>query len=335
MQANRASDSLHIDYVIPMNDPERLRNYSNFIARECLLRGIKLIGSQVEEWRTALRMSVAMEQYISFLEKGRAWSNNGHETVPLVEVVELLIPCILHLENRIAEKIVTIILRKGLDNYPGQKEAYIGIIQDVFRKQILGTEECPSQWRVYHDKDSNGNITIDPVSFRNNVGRSILSKIDVLLEATIQRESDRATLVIALTKYREAMALLTVHRELTEEEVDMFQDLVDDFFEKWLQIFGHEGVTNYIHLLSSGHINYFMKKYGCLYLYSQQGWEALNSTIQTFILQSSQRGGHNSGENKSKSYVFPLVRFIIRDLLWKTGEADRFFIELEESGKKC
>jgi hypothetical protein len=78
-----------------------------------------------------------------------------------------------------------------------------------------------------------------------------------------------------------------------------------------------------------------MEKYGCLYLYSQQGWEALNSTIQTFILQSSQRGGHDSGENKRKSYVFPLVRFIIRDLLWKTGEADKFFIELEENGKKC
>jgi hypothetical protein len=83
------------------------------------------------------------------------------------------------------------------------------------------------------------------------VGRSILCKIDILLEATIQRESDRVTLVIALRKYRDTMALLTVHRELTEKEVDMFQDLVDDFFEKWLQIFGHEGVSNYIHLLSS------------------------------------------------------------------------------------
>jgi hypothetical protein len=50
MQANRASDSLHIGNVIPMNDPERLRNYFNFIAREYLLHGIKLIGSQVEEW---------------------------------------------------------------------------------------------------------------------------------------------------------------------------------------------------------------------------------------------------------------------------------------------
>jgi len=80
---------------------------------------------------------------------------------------------------------------------------------------------------------------------------------------------------------------------------------------------------------------YFMKKYGCLYLYSQQGWESLNNTIQTFIHQSSQRGGFGSGEGKRKSYIYPLVRMIKRDLLWKTYEADKFFIHLEELGKAC
>jgi hypothetical protein len=94
-------------------------------------------------------------------------------------------------------------------------------------------------------------------------------------------------------------------------------------------------VTNYIHVLASGHISYFLKKYGCLYLYSQQGWESLNSTIQTFIMQNSQRGGRNSGEGGRKSYIYPLVRLIIRDLLWKTYEADKFLLNLELEGKAC
>jgi len=104
---------------------------------------------------------------------------------------------------------------------------------------------------------------------------------------------------------------------------------------KWIEVFGNEGITNYIHMLGSGHILYFIKKYGCLYLYSQQGWEALNNTIQTFIHQNSQRGGFGSGEGEKKSYIFPLVRMIIRDLLWKTYEADKFYIDLEEQGKAC
>jgi len=85
------------------------------------------------------------------------------------------------------------------------------------------------------------------------------------------------------------MELLTVHRELDEEEIEQFQDYVDDFYEIWIEVFGdEEGITNYIHMLGSGHILYFMKKYGCLYLYSQQGWESLNNTIQAFIHQNSQ-----------------------------------------------
>jgi hypothetical protein len=138
-----------------------------------------------------------------------------------------------------------------------------------------------------------------------------------------------------MSKYRIAMELLTAHCELSNEENETFQDNIDDFFEIWIQIFGNKGVTNYNHLLGSGHILYFMKKYGCLYLYSQQGWESLNNTIQTFIHQSSQRGGFGSGEGKRKSYIYPLVRMIKRDLLWKTYEADKFFIHLEELGKAC
>lgn len=59
----------------------------------------------------------------------------------------------------------------------------------------------------------------------------------------------------------------------------------------WIDLFGDKGITNYIHLLGSGHMLYFIKKYGCLYLYSQQGWKSLNSNIQTFIHQNTQRGG--------------------------------------------
>jgi hypothetical protein len=76
-------------------------------------------------------------------------------------------------------------------------------------------------------------------------------------------------------------------------------------------------------MLGAGHIMYFLKEYKYLYLYSQQGWEALNGKIQTFIHQNSQRGGHNSGTKKGKkSYIHAVVRMVMRD---KTHEADQFY----------
>jgi hypothetical protein len=67
------------------------------------------------------------------------------------------------------------------------------------------------------------------------------------------------------------------------------------FYEICIEVFVSEGTASYIYLLGSGHIMYILKEYKDLYLYSQQGWEALNGKIQTFIHQNSQRGGHNSG----------------------------------------
>jgi len=134
-------------------------------------------------------------------------------------------------------------------------------------------------------------------------------------------------LLMACSKYNEAISILTSHRALTDEEIDTFQDLIDDFFETWVELFGHDGLTNYLHLLGSGHVMYFLQKYRCLYIYSQQGWEALNSVCTSYILQNSSRGGRNSGQNKTQSYIYPLIRYLMRDLLWKTRLADKFFLE--------
>jgi hypothetical protein len=66
-------------------------------------------------------------------------------------------------------------------------------------------------------------------------------------------------------------------------------------------------------------------------MYLQQVWEALNNTVQAFIHQNCSRGGKNSGINGDKSLIFPLVRYILRDLLWKTGEVDKFIRNLENN----
>jgi hypothetical protein len=47
--------------------------------------------------------------------------------------VELLVPCILHLENRIGEKMMTITLQKAFDDFRGPKEDFIQHMEKVYR----------------------------------------------------------------------------------------------------------------------------------------------------------------------------------------------------------
>jgi hypothetical protein len=218
MQADKEEDVYHIDYIIPADDPAKKRQYTQFIARECQLSGLRLHGPHAEEWRSILRSSVSMERYIAFLEQVRKWHEMGRDTVPLVEVIELLIPCILHLENRIGEKIVTIILRMGLDVYRGRKKDYITMMENVFHTKVLGTEEAPSQWRLYYEKDSNGNIALEAIQECNNVSRCIIQEIDAIIEVAVPDHSTKSSLIAAISKYKEAMELLTLHRELTNDE---------------------------------------------------------------------------------------------------------------------
>jgi hypothetical protein len=41
--------------------------------------------------------------------------------------------------------------------------------------------------------------------------------------------------------------------------MEQFQDNADKFFNLWVEVFGRDGVTNYIHLLGSGHMLYFLE----------------------------------------------------------------------------
>ncbi len=72
-----------------------------------------------------------MEQSFESLEKVKEWHEQGRETAPLVEVVELLIPCILHCENRVAEKNLAILLRRQLNQFRGPKVEFVEATETV------------------------------------------------------------------------------------------------------------------------------------------------------------------------------------------------------------
>ena len=44
---------------------------------------------------------------------------------------------------------------------------------------------------------------------------------------------------------------------------------------------GTEGITNYVHMLGSGRIQYYLLVHRYLYKFSQQNWESLNEKMKT------------------------------------------------------
>jgi hypothetical protein len=171
------------------------------------------LNGTVEDWRLSLHQSILLERYITFLESVRQWHDEGQRTVPLVEVIELLIPCILHCENRVGEKILTILLRRQLDHFAGPKMDFIQQMDATFQTKILGTETAPAHWKLKHSKDNNGQIILEPLQICNQIARKMINNIEITVEASVPISEDdfRHNFILAVGSYRDAMNLLTMH----------------------------------------------------------------------------------------------------------------------------
>ena len=119
----------------------------------------------------------------------------------------------------------------------------------------------------------------------------------------------------------------------SNDEITQLQKDIDKWYHAWMMLTGLEGMTNYIHLLGSGHISYYLRKYRNLYRYSNQSWERLNKRVKRFYLQRTQRGGHGKHAGKDAANVLvckhtkPLARWLQRVIMWNTGLGAKFFIK--------
>ena len=129
-----------------------------------------------------------------------------------------------------------------------------------------------------------------------------------------------------IEQFQDVIVALIKRSDFSDDEIVALQRNIDLFHEAWYELCGKDGLTNYIHLLGSGHVMYYLKKYRNLYRFSNQAWERLNNMLKMFYLQKTQRG--ESGKYLSKvgpSHTRPMARWMQRILMWNTGLGEKFF----------
>jgi hypothetical protein len=83
--------------------------------------------------------------------------------VPLVEVMELLVPCILHLENIVGETVLSTIIEKGIDLHDtSPKEDFITHLLRTFQTEVFGTPDPPLQCQLRYKKE-NGTFSLEAI----------------------------------------------------------------------------------------------------------------------------------------------------------------------------
>ena len=203
----------------------------------------------------------------------------------------LVIPCILLMENRINEKIIMMLILEGhrKRSEPSALEDYYKRLVDLFNNGVMHDKD--GQWKLPM-KDGK----LEPVSLGNRSARKIVKNIDQLFDLVFERhppECQRRLLFkdCITDKFQCVIESVRKRSDFSDDEIVALQRNIDLFYEAWYELCGKDGLTNYIHLLGSGHVMYYLKKYRNLYRFSNQAWERLNNRLKMFYLQKTQRGG--------------------------------------------
>ena len=78
-------------------------------------------------------------------------------------------------------------------------------------------------------------------------------------------------------------------------------------------------------MIGAGHIRYFLKKWRNLHRFSNQGWEAYNALVANYWHNRTQKGGGRG----DKSKILAIAQWLLRVMMWRTGEGDRFFKDIK------
>jgi hypothetical protein len=161
------------------------------------------------------------------------------------------------------------------------------------------------QWNCpFHDKAK----AVAPITMDNVCTRWIVSSLDELIDISVVDEGWKTLWTRANNNYQSAIVLLHKKEDFTNEQVASFQKQANIFFQSWVKLHGIEGVTNYIHMMGSGHFTEYLYKWKNLYRYSQQGWEAMNALIKTFYYHRTNHGGSTGNKGTSKkSRLVPIA----------------------------
>jgi hypothetical protein len=110
---------------------------------------------------------------------------------------------------------------------------------------------------------------------------------------------------------------MSQHEDFSDEKLDAFQECFDTSTELWTTLCGRDAISNYIHLIITGHLMYCLRKWRNFYRYENEGWEHLNASIAYYYFNRKQRGGSAGALSKeASSKILPIGLWFLRRLFW-------------------
>ena len=344
------SDVTSIHFNIQSANRTKRTQYAKNLMEDFQLHGMEQSGTLQERQDRLKQRHISEWMYIhasSVIDMFGASSSNT-ALVLLLDAV----PCLLHMENRMGLKILSMCLKTGLahaknDQIPWLKSPsdnkpltidqrcnqFIQGINYRMQTNVLGSRGFPCYWEVPYDKTKQ----ISPLTMDNVRMRKVMARFKEMIALCVQVPSDKAKWTEAVQHYRVSAEIVNRKHSLSEKECHEYQKHADEFFQLWVELHGEHGITNYAHLIGSGHILEYLLEWKNLSCHSQQGWEgkwmvdsrisfhvqlidsflaAFNSLFKKFYFNRTQRGGSVKRGRGRKTRLEPIARWLQRRMIF-------------------
>jgi hypothetical protein len=273
---------------------------------ELILYGVSPVG-ELEDLRERLRNELILEYKLcQNLKKLQHCSTLEQCLIILLHNI----PCILHCKNQVGLKLLSMLLRERFAN--AQKGLLFGHIRSendriltysmniecILNTVILGDDDGPAQWVLPYAAE---NKTVGVTLMDNNRIRKILQEYELLINSSVYDRERLTKYRNCIQDYRSVMGILSEKREFTDEKIKGIQFLIDSWFQNWNLLWSVDGCTNYLHLLSSGHMTEFVYKWRNLHRFPSRVGKNSTHVFSTFYFRrTNHRGKRYDHSVKSK-----------------------------------
>jgi hypothetical protein len=153
-----------------------------------------------------------------------------------------------------------VLLLEIFNDFAGEtklQDEFLKQFEDYINLSVLGKPWSKGNWCLSTTQNSNKEKTIADQRMPNTHVRRFMDAFDQLADIFFWYDEERKELWKTLMEHwRKLMEMAGQREDFSDEEIDAFGTQCDDFFEVWVDLTGLEGMTNYIHMIGSGHMTY-------------------------------------------------------------------------------
>lgn len=255
-----------------------------------------------------------------------------------------ILVCMLHCLMRMNEKVLFLLYFAAMKRCLGDPVER-NIIFDLMTSKIRSLGNLSAQWKHTLGKDKHGNDKLLPLKMNYDKSKRIFNfraltglyeLIDIAIGTVFEEVRDDAGTVVPndndkwrafIVSYLNCMELLTLSREYKPDEIDDLDRCCKKMYHLLVTtIGGLEAITNYFHLIGSGHVVWMVRLYGNMWRFRNEGVEAFNAIVSLRHNKNNKKGGYKKTRKgapiRKCAEFWSLGQWLGRWSLWHLGYAD-------------